>query len=429
MNMGRKILFVAAVWASTLHAEVFSLDSLLRRADEESVQLRADRSAVEAAEEGVKHARNQAMPDIHMEASVGYLGNGQLWNRDFTNYTPVENPHFTNNFAIRAQQVIYSGGALTSAYKLAKLGQEAASLTMQQNRQEVRFAIVGHYLDLCRLNNHVTVLQDNIQLTDTLVGNVRARVRSGMALESDITRYELQLANLRLQLERTENSREVLSHQLATMLHLAPPIEVEPMAAPQPALRSQSDWRQMAYDGNVRLKQADAQVRMQKQQVNLDRSALLPKVAFVAEDHLDGPITIEVPVLNKNFNYWFMGVGIQYDLSGIYKGRRAVRQSRLQLRQAQEQYTLATEQTEQAVQAAYSDLLTAIAEARTQEKAVQLALENYSVTRYRYENGLCLLTDMLDAGSAKLSAELGLVNAQINVQYCQCQLLYLTSSL
>lgn len=183
--MRRKVLLIIIVWGGyclgggyplvSVRAEVFSLDSLLRRADEESVQLRVSRSAVEAAEEGVKHARNQAMPDIQIEAGVGYLGNGQLWDRDFSNYTPVENPHLTNNFAIRAQQIIYSGGALTGAYKLAQLGQEMATLSMQQNRQEVRFVITGHYLDLCRLTNQVVVLQENIRLTDTLICNVRAR--------------------------------------------------------------------------------------------------------------------------------------------------------------------------------------------------------------------------------------------------------------
>lgn len=410
-----------------LYAEVFSLDSLLRRADEQSVQIRVSRSAVEAAEEGVKHARNQAMPDLHMEANVGYLGNGQLWDRDFTHYTPVENPHLTNNFAFRAQQVIYSGGALTAAYRIAQVGREIATLTMEQNRQEVRFVITGHYLDLCRLNNQATVLQDNICLTDTLIENVRIRVQTGTALETDLTRYELQLANLQLRLVQTLNNRDVLSYRLATTLHLDSLVEVQPIAA-DALLLSHSDWQAMAAN-SLSNRQAEAQVRVQQQQVCLSRAAMLPQIAVVAEDHLDGPITIEVPVLDKNFNYWFMGIGIQYDLSSIYKGRRAVRQSRFQLRQAQEQQALAAEQVEQAVQAAYSDWLTALAEVETQGKAVQLARENYTVTRYRYENGLCLLTDMLDAGSAKLSAELGLVNAQINVQYNQSQLLYIVSSL
>lgn len=49
---------------------------------------------------------------------------------------------------------------------------------------------------------------------------------------------------------------------------------------------------------------------MNEQKVKLERSELLPKIALVAGEHLDGPITIEVPVLDNNFNYWYVGVGI-----------------------------------------------------------------------------------------------------------------------
>lgn len=428
-SMRFTILLMMMTVTIGLRGEVYSLDSLLRRADEESVQLRVSRTALESAEEGLKHARNQMLPTVQVEGSVGYLGNGQLWDRDFSHYTAVENPHLMNNFAVRAQQVIYSGGALSSSYRLSQMECDMATLTMAKDRQEVRFVITGHYLDLCCLRNQVAVLQENICLTDTLISLVRVRVAAGTALDRDITRYELQLANLELQLERVKNRMEVLSYQLVSILHLSSPIEVEPMEEGAVSLQSHSDWQGQAKESSISLKQADMRVRMQEQEVRLSRSAMIPKILFVAEDHLDGPITIEVPVLDKNFNYWFMGVGVQYDLSSVYKSRRAVRQSRLALRQAREERLLVAEQTEQAIQSAYSDWLTAIVEVHTQEQAVELSKENYRVTRYRYENGLCLLTDMLDAGNEKLSAELGLVNAQISVQYNQSKLMYLTSSL
>ena len=36
-------------------------------------------------------------------------------------------------------------------------------------------------------------------------------------------------------------------------------------------------------------------------------------IAIVAADHLDGPVSIEVPVLDNNFNYWYIGIGIRYN--------------------------------------------------------------------------------------------------------------------
>ena len=63
----------------------------------------------------------------------------------------------------------------------------------------------------------------------------------------------------------------------------------------------------MASQSNVGLQQAQLAMKMNEQKVKLERSELLPKIALVAGEHLDGPITIEVPVLDNNFNYWYVG--------------------------------------------------------------------------------------------------------------------------
>ena len=99
------------------------------------------------------------------------------------------------------------------------------------------------------------------------------------------------------------------------------------------------------------------------------------------------------------------------------------------MRQAEERQALAREQVENAVQAAYTDFLTAFTELRTQEKSVQLADENYAVTSNRYRNELALLTDMLDAGNTKLSADLALVNARVDLVYHYYKMKYVSHTL
>ena len=58
---------------------------------------------------------------------------------------------------------------------------------------------------------------------------------------------------------------------------------------------------------------------------------------------------------------------------------------------------------------------------------MELANQNYDVTSNRYKNDLALLTDMLDASNMKLSADLGLVNARINVVYSFYKMKYITT--
>lgn len=71
-----------------------------------------------------------------------------------------------------------------------------------------------------------------------------------------------------------------------------------------------------------------------------------------------------------------------------------------------------------AVQQARVNYRTAESNLRTQQKSVELARQNYQVVSHRYANGLALVTDMTDAASVKLNAELALADVEINLYYC-----------
>ena len=85
--------------------------------------------------------------------------------------------------------------------------------------------------------------------------------------------------------------------------------------------------------------------------------------------------------------------------------------------------------TELAVQAAYTRYVEAYEQLDTRRKNVELAGQNYAVIQNRYKNELSLITDMLDASNAKLSAEVQLANAQIDIAFNYYKLLYLTGTL
>lgn len=411
---------------------VMGIDELFRLADENSRSIQSYRTGVDAAAEALKAAKAQRLPDIKGTASVSYLGDGHIWDRHYKNGMKVDMPHFGNNFALEVQQVLYAGGAISSGIELAELGKQMAQLDSEKNRQEIRFLLVGYYLDLYKLSNQMQVLQKNIQLTDRVIGDMRSRHKQGTVLKNDITRYELQKEQLQLQYTRIEDAYKIMNHQLVTTLHLPAGSEIVPdttMLSQQVLPLAEADWQQLAQQNHIWLKQAETSVLMGKQKLKLERSERLPKIALVAADHLDGPITIEVPVLDNNFNYWYVGVGISYNFSSLFKNNRKIKQSKLELRRAEQEHLLAQEHVENAVQASYTNFLTSFTDLRTQEKSVQLALQNYGVVDNRYKNDLALLTDMLDASNIKLGAELDLVSARVNVVYNYLKMKYITHTL
>lgn len=431
----RLIVLCSAVLCSQYlcaQSRTMGIEEMFRLADENSKSIQTYRTGKEVADENLKAAKAQRLPDISASLSGSYWGNGKLWDRDFSNATKIDMPHWGNNFALEAQQVVYAGGAISSGIELAELEKQLAEMDWQKNRQDIRFLLVGHYLNLYKLHNQIEVLHKNLELTDQLIANMQARLEEGTALENDITRYELQRETLRLQLAKVEDACKIANHQLVITLHLPEGTVVQPDTTLNDSriqTMSEANWQELAAQNNLNLQQAETGIKVNRQRVKMERSERLPKISLVAAEHLDGPITIEVPVLDNNFNYWYVGVGVKYNISSFFKNNRKLKAARLNVRKAQETYELAQEQTNHAVQESYVNFLTSFTDLRTQQKSVELADQNYSVTSNRYQNDLALLTDMLDASNMKLSADLGLVNARINVIYNYYKMKYITHTL
>lgn len=421
----------------TAHAQTevqraLGIEEMFRLADENSISIQSYRTGQEAADQALKAAKAQRLPDVSTSLSFSYLGDGRLWDRDFSNATNIPMPHYGNNFALEAQQVIYAGGAINSGIAIAELQQQIARLDLHKNRQEIRFLLTGYYLNLYKLTNQEQVIKKNLELTEQVILNMEAREREGTVLKNDITRYELQRETLKLQLAQVQDACKIMNHQLVTTLHLPEDTRIIPdttLLNQDISVLTENDWQKMAEQNNANLQLAELGTRISQQQVKLERSERLPKIALVAAEHLDGPITIEVPVLDNNFNYWYVGIGIKYNISSLFKNNKKLKQAKLNARRSQEQHELAQEQTENAVQAGYVNFLTSFTDLRTQEKSVELADENYAITSNRYQNDLALLTDMLDASNMKLTADLGLVNARINLLYNYYKMKYLTHTL
>lgn len=411
---------------------VMTIEEMFRLADLNSKQLRPLISGVEEAEEGVKVAKSNLLPDLNASLSFSFLGDGFVTDRDFGNFQSAPIPHYGNNFAFEASQVVYAGGAIRHGIGMAELNREMADLKMEDCRNSIRFMLVGYYLDIYKCRNLRGVLMENIANTHEVIKDMQARQHQGIVLKNDITRYELLLSNLELQLTRIDNTLSILNRNLSTALGISDSRTILPDTTI--LLRSLPDsgrdeWIDNAKQHSSQLKIARTGVAMSEKNEAIVKAERLPHVALFAGYKMDGPITIEVPPIDKNFNYWYVGVGVNYSLSSLFKTNKKISRSKAATYKAREEYDAAEERISLAINADYTRYLEACEEYKTQIKSVELAQQNYDVTSNRYRNDMALITDMLDASNSKLDAEQKLVNAQINIIYYYYKLLYTSGTL
>lgn len=403
-----------------------TLTDVFTRIENENQTMSMLRTAQEAAEEGIKSAKNARYPEINAELNVSYIGDSFLTDRNFSNYTKAPSPNFGNGFTLEAQQVVYAGGAVNAAVKMAEHEGHMSEAVISKSRQGLRLMAAGEYLDLFRTDNSIKVYKENIALTTKLIEEINARREQGLALAADVTRYELRLEMLKLDLVRLQNTREIMNYRLVNSLGLPEGTVISSILGDDEDMRDRSrqNWQEIAADASPEMKVSGIKADMALTRQKLVRSERLPKIAVVAYENFNGPITFEIPPIDKNLNIWYVGLGIKYNFSSLYKSGHKLKQAAIEVRQAEQAKNVTEENLRNDVQKAYADYMQSYVELETREKSLQLADENYERIHDRYMEQLVLVTDMLDAFNMKLDAELGVSAANAEIQYRLCCLRY-----
>lgn len=412
--------FIISAIGQNLLIYKMNVEDMFELADKNSRSIRTFEIAEKEAEQNIKIAKNALLPSIDISLSANYLGDGWLADRDFSNGEKAPMPHFGNNFALEASQIIYAGGSITNAIALAKLHKQSAQLDKETNIQEIRFFLVSNYLELYQLRNQAEVYARNIEQTQRLVTEIKAKQQEGLALKNDITRYELQLKSLELALTQIENGIIIINNRLITLLRLPQKtvIEIDTCLLDKlPLVSAEQQWQETASMASPVLKQAQTRIDQSKYQEKIAKAERLPSIALFASNYLDGPITIEVPPIDKNFNYWYIGVGLKFNLASVYKSGKTIKRARYANQKAIENNLLVQENTQTEVKADYIHFVESFTIYETQLKSLELATQNYEVIKNRYLNDLALITDMLDASNSKLSSELQVANARIHILF------------
>ncbi len=425
-------LLSGAMCAYGQEERVMTIEELFEIVETNSVQLRPSITAEEEARLNINVARSERLPDINTTLSLSYIGDGFTTRRDFTDRQKAPIPHFGEGLSVNITQPVYSGGAITAGIELAELKSTAARFNTEMQRDNIRFRITGMYLDIYKYTNLRKVVVSNIAQAQKMLDEMKARYQQGTALLNDITRYELLLSNLELQLIKIDNLLDIFRTNLAVTVGLKENTRIVPdstILARSLPIADENWWQNEAENHSPVIQQARSGLEISRKAETIVKSERLPKIGLQAGWTIDGPILVEVPPINRNLSYWYVGVGVIYNLSSLYKSNKAMARSRAATRVADDRLAATREEIGLGINSDYTKYLEAHEEMKTREKSVELADRNYKTIATRYSADMALITDLLDAANSKLDAEQQLVNARINIIYYYYKLLFISGKI
>ena len=221
-------VFSQTIYAQQGQERTITIKELFELTKENHPNLKVSKTDIAIAKQDVEVAKNAQLPTLNAALQGYYLGDAHIIDKDFSNSTRVDMPHFGNTFSIDASQLIWKGGMVKNGIKAQSLKEELTELNYQSNEQSIKLLVLGYYLDLYQLLNQKSVYQQNIQLAEQRLQNINKFYNQGMVTRNDVIRGELQLSNLKLALQVVENNRQILNKQLTTALGLSENTQIVP---------------------------------------------------------------------------------------------------------------------------------------------------------------------------------------------------------
>lgn len=417
------LILLAPLPAATQPRLLLSVDSLLQLGMAQNVQLRILHQQEEMARSRAKTARTAKLPEVQVGLKGGYLGQPIVFREGLSHPTRPQSPHWLQNYEIDFSQPIYQGGRIRYSIEKADIEQKIAELQTLQNEADIKLALLEQYMQLFSLYKQQTVLARNIEESTKRLENIKSKKRQGLITNNDVLRSELQLTNDRLALQEVDNSLTLMSQQLDILLGL----DEQTLIVPDTTLLRQinptsdyADYLQKAYrdDWTMRRLRQETQLALNNQR--LVKAEFLPQLSLYAGSTLARPITRTMADYYNNS--WNIGLTLSYPLSSLYKNRHKLEEARLNIDASQQQEELRKQSLRMEIRTALIRHQEAQDRVKAMELSVRQARENYRIMRNRYFGQLSILTDLLDANSVLLDAELQLTTARARVIYTYYEL-------
>lgn len=397
---------------------------------ENSLPIQADKIRERQAKEQSQTARRAQLPDIEIGLNGGYVGQPILFERGLSHPTRPESPDWSQNYALDLTQPIYQGGRIKHSIKQADIERQIALLQTRTDQADIKLGLLQQYMNLFSYYKQHEVLTRNIEESERRLKDIKRLKEEGVITNNDVLRSELQLTTDRLALQETENTLILLSQQLDILLGLDEHLYIIPdtslLSHPTPT-DSYMQYVDEAYANDPAMLLARQQTLLAQNEVELTKADNRPTISLHAGNTLARPV--QRTMADMYNNTWNIGLSVAYPLSSFYKNKHRLNAARLNVHLRQNEEEQLKQSSRLTIRTAYLRHQEAIDRVEALKLSVRHAQENYRIVQNRYLSQLAILTDLLDANSVLLDAELQLTTARTQVVYTYYELQHASGKL
>ena len=312
---------------------------------------------------------------------------------------------FSNGISVNIP--LYTGGLVEGQIDVAKLGKTNAQEEILRVEQATKYSAIQGYYGLLAYQELQGVYHEAVDNLQGHLDNVLAQYNVGTKAKVDVLSSDVSLANAKTTAITADNNVAVAESNLNNILGL--PLETKlnladhqlPFDTYNISLQEATDYA-MKYRPEVL--QAAIAVQEAERNIDIADAGNKPTVAITGgNDWADNTF----PGIDANKRSWKVAAGVTYNFYDGGATKAKVNQAKQDLLVARETEQKTREAVQLEVKQAYLNIRSAAQKVEETQTVVDQARENYRIQNIRYQAGVGINLDVLDA-------QLSLNEAQVN---------------
>lgn len=312
---------------------------------------------------------------------------------------------FSNGISVNIP--LYTGGLVEGQIDVAKLGKTNTQEEILRVEQATKYSAIQGYYALLAYQELQGVYHEAVDNLQGHLDNVQAQYNVGTKARVDVLSSDVSLANAKTTAITADNNVAVAESNLNNILGL--PLETKlnladhqlPFDTYNISLQEATDYA-MKYRPEVL--QAAIAVQEAERNIDIADAGNKPTVAITGgNDWADNTF----PGIDANKRSWKVAAGVTYNFYDGGATNAKVNQAKQDLLVARETEQKTREAVQLEVKQAYLNIRSAAQKVEETQTVVDQARENYRIQNIRYQAGVGINLDVLDA-------QLSLNEAQVN---------------
>ncbi len=324
--------------------------------------------------------------------------------------------YFLDNYSLKLtlNQPLFTGFRLSNQQSQAEHTSAAAKQDVSATKTQLSYTIQQEYWTIYKYQQTLSAqVADSIE-AEAHVVDVKNNFANGTALQNDVLKSQVQVSNIQLQLLQTQNAIKVAMAQLMNTLGLPLSTYVQLTTTPDSLAPADQDLSALITQGKEKraeLMATDERIAAQHNAVGVAQAGYYPQVSVTGDAYYQNPNQRYFPEVQVWNSTWDASLNLSWDIWNWNIPGRQSEEAEYTLEQLQETRKQSEQNIALEITQNYLAQQTSFAQIHVAKLSIEQAAENLRVVKIQWSKGAAINTDVLDAESLYMQAQVNYYTA------------------